>query len=114
MSYCRWSSDDFKSDIYAYETDGGYEILVADNRVVGECPHLDWSTPKSFVESGQKQREFLATCERTKIGLPFDGGSFFLQTAQEFRDKLLELRSIGYYVPQEAIDRINEEIQEEE
>ena len=28
MSYCRWSCDGFKSDVYVYESDAGYEIHV--------------------------------------------------------------------------------------
>ena len=25
MSYCRFSSDDYRSDVYAYETHGGWQ-----------------------------------------------------------------------------------------
>jgi hypothetical protein len=32
MSYCRWSSDNWKSDVYVYEGDVGYVIHVASRR----------------------------------------------------------------------------------
>lgn len=32
MAYCRWSSDDFQCDIYAYPTDGGVTVVLTKNR----------------------------------------------------------------------------------
>lgn len=35
MSYCRFSSDNFKSEVYVYaDISGGYTIHIADNRIV--------------------------------------------------------------------------------
>lgn len=34
MSYCRFSTDDFRSDIYCYESIEGYQIHVAAFRYV--------------------------------------------------------------------------------
>ena len=40
MSYCRWSSDDFRCDLYIYESAAGFVIHVAANRV-------EWDPPTS-------------------------------------------------------------------
>lgn len=32
MSYCRWSSDDYQCDIYAYEAEDGFVVHVASSR----------------------------------------------------------------------------------
>ena len=45
MSYCRWSTDSFDCDIYAYQhTDGGYRVHVSRNRLVKPLPK--WSGKK--------------------------------------------------------------------
>lgn len=44
MSYCRWSSMDFKCDLYIYEAEDGIAIHVASNRVIGDVPAIDWSS----------------------------------------------------------------------
>lgn len=102
MSYCRWSTDDFKCDIYAYgDVSGGYTIHVAGSRHTipyEEMKELDWD----------KRAEFMVP-----IGLPCDGDTFNVPTLQEFKDKLLELRAMGYHFPNRTLARIDEEIAEE-
>lgn len=80
MSYCRWSSDNYQCDIYAYRhVCGGYQVHVAGRR--NDAP----------------------------IGLQHDGDRFSLDTAGECADKLIELRACGYNVPQCAIDDLRDE-----
>ena len=82
MSYCRWSSDDFKSDVYAFaHSDGGYETMISD------CRQGNEPTPG-----------------------PHAGKSFNDPTLETFRERLLWLREQGYCVPQKAIDRIDREL----
>jgi hypothetical protein len=40
MSFCRMSDDNWKSDVYAYEDDGGFVVHVAAKRLVGEIPEV--------------------------------------------------------------------------
>lgn len=40
MSYCRFSSDNWKSNVYAYESVEGFEVYVASHRIVDELPPL--------------------------------------------------------------------------
>lgn len=43
MSYCRWSSDNYRCDVYALESDLGYEINVAVGRYPEPIPEVDYS-----------------------------------------------------------------------
>jgi hypothetical protein len=110
MSYCRWSSDGWKSDVYVYESEVGFEIHVATRKVVHskECPKLDFTSPK-FEEQYEAEMEWLDESEMEPLGLPSDGESYTLSTPNECIDKLLELRKEGYHIPQYAINNLKEE-----
>ena len=69
MSYCRWSSMDFKCDLYVYEASDGIVIHVASNRVVGDVPVIDWSSAETLHSTYKAQMEFLDTAEREPINL---------------------------------------------
>lgn len=111
MSYCRFSSDDWQSDIYCY-CGGNWVVHIAGNRVVGDIPktpELTNETIPAYMEAHKAQMAFLGTCERQKIELPHAGESFDYDTAGDCADDLERLRSIGYHVPQYAIDELREE-----
>lgn len=50
MSYCRWSSDNFKCDIYMCEGSDCYHIHVVSLRYVGEVSEL---APKADIDAVQ-------------------------------------------------------------
>lgn len=115
MSYCRFSSMDFTCDIYAYESNEGYVIHVAANRVVGDIP----KTPNIFttpIEEYQKlykaQLDFLETAEREYIDHPAAQQTFVLDTLEAFGDKLLELKKEGFIFPEHVFVQIENEILE--
>ena len=115
MSYCRWSSDDWKSDIYAYGCDGGYQIYVAGNRIQGNIPatpDLMKGDVSEWVIAHNKQMDFIKTAERKSIGLPCDGDSYLCETLEDFLIKLTELKETGYHIPKDVFDAIKSEIQE--
>jgi len=121
MSYCRWSSCDFWSDVYVYEhVDGTWTTHVASNRVVGDIPKelplpqtpLPGPEWDAWHAAHQAQHEWLQTCEHRDIGLPHDGETFKDVGPAECRDGLLHLRKLGYHVPQFAIDALDEEAKE--
>jgi hypothetical protein len=120
MSFCRFSDDNFKSDVYAYESADGFVVHVASNRVVGDVParpsiaDIPYIAPGEFSRAHQAQHEFLETAERAPIGGPYDGQSFRYATLRELHDGLLQLRADGYHVPQFALDDIEEELNEED
>jgi len=111
MSYCRWSSDAFKCDVYCYEhCDGGFQIHVAGSRSDGHITALDWSTPDSLKETHNRQIADLDKAEHKPIGLKYDGQSFSLDDAVECLQMLQHLRDTGYNVPQHALDALAEEL----
>lgn len=118
MSYCRWSSDDFKCDLYCYQSSEGYTTHVANNRHVGDAPHLDWSTLKvensdEFARQYKAQTDWLSTAKREPIGLPYDGQSFHDPDLQSFLATVTMLKDAGYHVPTYLFDAIREEMIEE-
>ena len=119
MSFCRFSDDNFRSDVYAYESADGFELHVASNRLLGDIPatpsigDIPYIEPGEFLRAHQAQHAFLETAERAPIGGPHDGKSFRYATLRELCDGLLQLRADGYHVPHFAIDGILEELGEE-
>ena len=118
MSYCRWSSDNWKCDLYCYEdVSGGITTHVAGNRIVGDVPEaplkllLD-GTYKEYYRAYKKQSAFLDTAKHKKIGLPYDGESFNDPDYESFLDRLLHLRETGYNFPGYVIEEVKREIKE--
>lgn len=106
MSYCRWSSDSFKCDLYAYESDEGFVIHVASYKIIGEVPKVDINlilgedkNMEEYLRQSKISSEWMESCKREPIGLPFDGESFTLDTEEEMYAKMIELKNIGYRVP---------------
>lgn len=118
MSYCRWSSDDWRSDIYCYEdVAGGFVTHVAANRIVGDVPRLPELTESNFLEwmeAHAAQAAFIDAAERELIGLPHDGASFHDDELPELLQRLLDLKVMGYNVPAFALELIMEEIEDAE
>jgi len=120
MSYCRWSSDDFRCDLYCYEdVSGGYTTHVAGNRVLGEIPKTppwreDHAWVEEYMEAHRRQMAFLNTAERESITLPHAGESFNDPDLPSFLARLLELQGLGYNVPGWVISSVRDEIGEGE
>lgn len=118
MSYCRFSSDNWKSDVYVYASaEDCYNIHVASNRTVGEAPEVpslmsvDLETnPNIWLDAHKAQMEWLEKAKRNKIDLPYAGESFCEESPKAAVARLKELQQLGYHVPQHAIERLQEEI----
>jgi len=118
MSYCRFSSDGFKSDVYVYESGNGIVISIAQYKLSN-----DWTYPSLLANAPtdeadflvhataviQKQQEWMRTATRTKIERLHSGDSFALKTRKDTLDRLMYLRGLGYHVPQCAIDGLLED-----
>ena len=92
MSYCRFGTDvdGEKSDIYMYASwDDPNDRPM-------------WTICVAYGLTGEEPR-----------GLPFAGEHYNLYTGEDALDKLLELREIGYRVPQEATSRMYNELLED-
>lgn len=114
MSYCRWSSDNWRSDLYCYEGVGdGFVTHVAANRIVGDIPQTPPFGSVSMAEwmaAYSEQRRFLATAKREPIGLPHDGESFYNDDLAGMLARMKELQALGYHVPASAIAAAEEEL----
>jgi hypothetical protein len=115
MSYCRWSCDDFKSDLYCYEdVSGGWTTHVAARRVIGDVPSWSWKdTPEKMAAAMKARQECLATASYEPMGLPHDGETFNDQTLKDFKARLLSLRELGYHVTEHALLMVDQEIAEQ-
>ena len=131
MSYCRWSSNNWKCDLFCYEdVSGGITTHVAGNRVVGEVPEVSLRLLqykpvsvteeiltrmrheefKEWTEANERQQKFLDTCQRVPIGLPYDNQSFNDPTYEDFLARLMHLRSVGYRFPDYVIEEVEDDI----
>jgi len=107
MSYCRWSSDNWKSDVYVYESAAGIEIYVAGMRYQGDAPEGDYFDP----EHRAKLTTWLRDTKRESIGGRSDAKAY-VADHEEAIEILDRLRQEGYHVPQYAIDAIREEMED--
>lgn len=118
MSYCRWSSDNWRCDLYCYaDVSGGYTTHVAGNRIVGnipEVPSILNTPPEAWLKAHRRQMDFLQTAKHEKIGLPYDGQSFSDCDLKLFLERLLHLRQVGYNFPDEVIEEVGREMREQE
>jgi hypothetical protein len=116
MSYCRWSSDDFKSDVYTYaHVDGSWTTHVAGRRRVGldtlpENPYsrealnrADWKDLYKAYHAKLQSLEFV------DIDLPHVGETFKDASPQECADTLRMLKGLGYHVPDGVIEALDDE-----
>lgn len=118
MSYCRWSSDNWKCDLYCYEdVSGGWTTHVADRRRVGFVPDDRWGdfvrgviSAQEYADLHRAQMDILSNLPMEDIDLPHAGETFNDASLEEFKDRLLYLRSIGYHFPDYVLERVNEEI----
>ena len=111
MSYCRFSSDDWRSDVYVYESECGFQIHVAGNRIVGDIPSVtvDLSDTDAFLLQYRAQMDTIAVATREKIILPYAGEYFVYTSAGETADWLEHLREVGYRIPGGVIEMLREE-----
>lgn len=117
MSYCRFSSDNWSSDVYCYaDVRGGFTTHVASSRYVGNIPKVPEFRNKDTIgerfAAHRAQMEFIKTAQLVPIGGPFDGETYSDATLEDLKARLLNLREAGYIVPQSAIDLIDEEMSE--
>lgn len=116
MSYCRWSSDNWKCDLYCYaDVSGGYTTHVAGRKRVGHIPDVPdiLTTPSDeWTKAYKTQMAALKSTKLIDIGLPYDGMSFNDDDLESFLDRVNCLKEAGYRVPMYVLEDIEEEIEE--
>ena len=114
MSYCRFSTDDFKSNVYCYKhVNQQYVITVAglkyDYDTIDLPPDVHTTDFEARYNRNLEVMEILEDEPLEPIGLPHDGEIFYVESLEEMEEKLQELDDMGYYIPQIAYKRINDE-----
>ena len=118
MSYCRFSSDNWKSDVYVYEdVSGGFTTHVAKTRktwyIIPDAPLslLLWGGILGIVWRAWHRAHMwmVGRSPTVKIGGLYDGADFNDDTALDCVSTLVMLRAAGYNVPQYVIDSLGEE-----
>jgi hypothetical protein len=120
MSYCRFSTNDWRCDLYCYESDRCFVTHTAGNRKVGRwVPSPGYGLLKSKIGRwwwGIQYRLHLwsyALAPRRDLALPHAGETFMDGDLESFRERLVWLRSLGYRFPDYVLTSIDEEIAEE-
>lgn len=128
MSYCRWSSDNWKCDLYCYEdVRGGYTTHVAGRRRVGvetlppdPMAMLGVEPPKTEAEMDawmvayHAHHAALNLLPFEDIDLPYAGETLHDPTLRDFRLRIVSLQALGYRVPDHVLREIDREIADEE
>lgn len=117
MSYCRFSSDNWQCDLYCYGNEFGYFTHVAAYRVVGDIPTVNTSLlcegkTSEFLKEHKKQSEYIDIAKREPLKLEHAGQSFRDPDLNSFLNRLLNLRELGYRIPNNAIEQVIDELKE--
>jgi hypothetical protein len=114
MSYCRFSSDNFRSDVYVYYGDDGYTCHIAARKIsnIDQCPEISISLNlednQKFIERYQQRQAWMENYAlRVPIKHDLAGTTFTTNTSEEMVEELLFLRQEGFHVPQNAIDALS-------
>jgi hypothetical protein len=111
MSWCRWSSLDFRCDLYVYESMSGVEVHVAGGRY-----DLDYDLLPAAVSILDDQDAWrvrhdllsalIADAETVAIDLPHARDSRTFDTLVEAACWIDELAGLGYVVPPGMTDEM--------
>lgn len=110
MSFCRFSSDNWKCDFYIYEGECGYYVGVRACKSVGDIHPLDFSSPESLLDSYNKQMRSLESCKRVPIDLEYAGTSHWFDEPESVIEFVEKLVNMGYHLPGGVIESLKEEI----
>lgn len=120
MSYCRWSSDDHRSDLYVYPSRDGWTVHVAGRRARVDRSALPVITagrladPDAWFEEWYARHSALSAlledAEYVDIDLPHAGDSADFDTPGEAADAIEWLAALGFYVPSGVIEALRDEV----
>lgn len=120
MSYCRWSCLDCTCDVYAYESDEGYQIHLSSKRLMGPQPYVPYQemmdnqvTSEELFAAYKVYMEALHSSEYVDNNLPYGAWSFSCSDLTEFYHMMLELKGLGYLFPDYVLTTILGELNDE-
>lgn len=117
MSYCRFSCENYGSDVYVYDAEDGVCIHVARSRFIGEVPEVpsldelaeQRVTARAYAEAMARRSAFLEQAPTRIIGGQYDGITMNGLQLGEAAEWLLRLKQAGYRVPDYAVEGLLEE-----
>lgn len=117
MSYCRFSSDNWKSDVYAYaNVDGNWTVHIAGQRITQDLPDLDYSlltsdTPdvEAFTQAYNANIAAVQTASRSPIEHPLAGQTRNFDSPGELAAFLEQLTAEGLHVPAGVVSELRAE-----
>jgi len=118
MAYCRWSSMDYRCDLYVFDHVDDYTICwIASNRHTipadrfpPEIPEDDPDWAYKFLERQRAVSDLIDQAERAPIGGPYDGQYHTEPTPAAMADWIeWELAPLGVYVfPDDLVANLRE------
>ena len=118
MSFCRFSSEDFRCDFYAFESERGYELYIAASRIIWDPPpnplknlHLEHD---AWGELYHRYHEALDAAPREPVRHPAAGSHAVLPSLAGLRDRIALLTGQGLTAPPWLLPELNALIAEEE
>jgi hypothetical protein len=113
MSYCRFSTDDYGSDVYVYADGIGFVTHVARSRLRFQEPLPPPETDEiADINRSVRVDQLAQAAVYEPISLPLAGQTFTDADAAGCLARLHQLRGHGYRVPGIAIQRLEFEIAE--
>lgn len=116
MSYCRFSSDDWMSDVYVYESAEGWVVHVAANRPAEAIHGPDMAAfvagridGEEFARQMTAMNEMLVKVERRAIEHPAAGAMRTFGSPGECAEWLVSLSETGIHVPADVVPTLRDE-----
>ena len=123
MSYCRWSSDGYRCDVYAYEhVDGYFSVNVAGRKRVfpddfPTDPWMDFFAQKidseTFTKRYREYHDLMDALPFQDLTIPSVGKCFEEPDLESFLARMKALKDEGAHIPDGVIEGIEEELAEE-
>lgn len=115
MSYCRFSTDDFRSSVYVYLSREGWTVVVASNRIDYTGIELPPPIPEDedhvveWIERLVAVNDAVRGATRVPIDHPDAGAMLVYTDPTECADKLDQLERDGLHIPAGTADAVRAE-----
>lgn len=119
MSYCRWSCDNSKSDVYVYQSeDDSYSVNIRKHRyVIGEdAPAVieyDGTNGAEAYASTLAYSRYLRDRPRIPIVQKYAGETLYFDDIPSTIVFLRQLQMLNFHVPKQAFERLEHDYEEE-
>lgn len=122
MSYCRWSTDDYRCDLYVYEGGDGWHCHVAGGRRDWEPLFDEVRMVRDWAEGRVSTSDYcfargayhaaMSTVPWTYHDEPSTGWDFVTQTPGEMAARMRRLRGEGFSFPDHVLEALEDEQRE--